>query len=155
MENTKKSDKPSDSTLPKTNWRRPFEDSYVNYLRTVQDAWIALYRRVEEAWRERVRSIGEAIGESDAEERIEDANKRYMQAILAAWTGAEQQLRHCYQTYLGSLQKAWAGTDVKIVDIASLAMIGQSVMAAAAAACYAGADPQLAMVARLAAAQAQ
>lgn len=141
------------SASTESEWRRPFEEAHINYLAGVQDTWIDLHRRVDEAARERCRSLQKAATQEDPEKSAAAANETFLRTVLDVWTGTEQQLRKHYESYLSALQRAWSGLDLKAVDVCSLAMIGNSITAAAATASCPGADPEIVNLVAFASAQ--
>ena len=121
----------------------PFEDAYLSYMRALQDAWRPdeIQKRIDTANLEYLRGLADTMAPEDAPRRFE-AFLQYQRALAEAQMPQEvlQRFDDAYRNYLRGLQEAWARVDVFSLDAATLAAIGQSLMAAAC--CASGTVPR-------------
>lgn len=122
------------------NVLKDFETAYMNYMQALQGAWIPeeAQKRFEDAYLDYMRALLQAP--NDPLKRIE-AEIQYMRVLREARMPPDVQKRfeEAFQGYIRALQGAWAQLDINAVDVGSLVMIGQSIIAAAS--CLWGALP--------------
>jgi hypothetical protein len=114
--------------------RAPFDDAYQSYVKALSEA--TAHQHIQQRATEAYTVYSQVLQEMSAAEpykRAQDAYENYVRVLQGALESDDVQVRadQAYSDYVRALKDAWSKADDDLLDVPSLAAIGQSMVSVA------------------------